>query len=263
MDCSTPEADDDASITPVRAVCDCGFHRMSGVMHRMKKVCALLLWGVPVLAVAQVNAPAAGPSAVVRCESKESRRVHCPMDAARGVQLVRQLSDHACIREEGWGVDDNGIWVDRGCRAEFALLHPPVSRKVTRRVVRCESRGRTERCPVLLRDAAVRLLRQQSALPCKEGRTWGYGRNEVWVSRGCKGQFEVAAEDGSGFVDAPRQVTCESKERLRRECGVTVERRVTLVKQLSSAPCEEGASWGWDRTGVWVDEGCRAQFSVD
>ena len=82
------------------------------------------------------------------------------------------------------------------------------------------------------------------------------------VSRGCQGQFEVAAEDGSGFVDIPRQVICESKSEMRRECGVTVERRVTLVKQLSNAACEAGRSWGWDRTGIWVDKGCRGQFAL-
>ena len=34
-----------------------------------------------------------------------------------GVRMVRQLSRAACIEGRSWGVDDNGIWVQDGCRA--------------------------------------------------------------------------------------------------------------------------------------------------
>ncbi len=230
----------------------------------MKGVCGLFLWLMPMLALAgqEDDVPPAG-ARVVRCESDGNARERCAMDVSQGVLLVRQLSTQSCIRETSWGVEERGVWVSRGCRAEFAAQAPASSPRPLRRVVRCESKGRMVSCPVLLRGAPVRLIRQQSLLPCKEGRTWGYGRNEIWVSRGCQGQFEVAAEDGSGFVDIPRQVVCESKSEMRRECGVSVERSVILVRQLSNAACEEGRSWGWDRTGIWVDKGCRAEFSAD
>lgn len=222
----------------------------------MKAVLVLFLMATPALSPAEAAA-----SSVVRCESRNMERVFCPMDTNSGVQLVRQLSESACIRETSWGVEGDSIWVSQNCRGEFAK-RVEASRN-TRRVVRCESRGRVEVCPVQLRGAPVRLLRQQSVLPCREGRSWGYGRNEIWVSRGCQGQFEVAAEDGSGFVDVPRKVVCESKGGHRRECGVSVARRVTLVEQLSSTRCREGENWGWDAHGIWVDEGCRAEFSAD
>lgn len=229
----------------------------------MKGVCGPLLWLMPMLALAGQDDASPADAPVVRCESDGSALQRCAMDVSRGVQLVRQLSTQSCIRETSWGVEERGVWVSLGCRAEFAAEQPAPGPRLVRRMVRCESKGRTVTCPVLLRGAPVRLIRQQSLLPCREGRTWGYGRNEIWVSRGCQGQFEVGAEDGSGFVDVPRQVTCESKSEMRRECGVSVERRVTLVRQLSNAACEEGRSWGWDRTGIWVDKGCRAEFSAD
>ena len=50
---------------------------------------------------------------------------------------------------------------------------------------------------------------------------------------------------------------------MRRECGTTIERGATLVRQLSGMACEEGRSWGWTPEKVWVDKGCRAQFSVE
>ncbi|MGE8281233.1 MAG: DUF3011 domain-containing protein [Stenotrophomonas sp.] len=227
----------------------------------MKLVCGLLLLVSPSLFAAGKENPPVSAGGVVRCESEDELRVLCRMDTAQGVQMVRQLSTRDCIRESSWGVDGEAVWVSDGCRAEFAPRRQ--SSRVSRRVVRCESKGRVEVCPVVLRGAPVRLLRQQSVLPCREGRSWGYGRNEIWVSRGCQGQFEVGAEDGSGFVDVPRRLTCESKGELRRECGVSVVRRVSLVKQLSHAECREGDSWGWDRFGVWVDKGCRAEFSAD
>jgi len=55
----------------------------------------------------------------VRCESQDGRSRHCSAPVQRGVQLVRTLSDSACIEGRTWGWDRTGIWVDRGCRAEF------------------------------------------------------------------------------------------------------------------------------------------------
>lgn len=200
----------------------------------------------------------------VRCEAQGMGRQHCPIDTSNGVQLVRQLSESTCIRGSEWDVEPKGggVWVTFGCRAEFRSIRPQGS-EPTRRVVRCESDGRQESCPVMLRGAPVRLLRQLSSWPCREGSTWGVRRNEIWVSRGCNAEFEIGAEDGSGFVDAPRTVVCESKKHVRRMCGVSVERGVRLGRQLSGTPCVQDKNWGWGRDGIWVDGGCRAEFIVD
>jgi len=214
-----------------------------------------------VAALAWAGVASAASEGVVRCESADLSRVHCPMDTRNGVDLVRQISENACIRESDWGVDANGVWVARGCRAEFRARGE--ADLVARQMIRCESSGgRTRSCPVTLRGAPVRLLRQLSALPCRRDESWGTSRNEVWVSRGCKGEFEIGDRD-AGFPPGPRLLTCESKDQIRRDCGTTVERGVTLVRQLSGMACEEGRTWGWDAERVWVDKGCRAQFSVE
>jgi len=209
-------------------------------------------------------------SQVVRCQSRDLEWVHCEMDVSAGVDLVRQLSGNACVRGSEWGTDRSGVWVTLGCRAEFrsrAAARDATGAGATvrqmRRVVRCESRGRPESCPVKLDGAPVRLLRQNSAMPCREGRSWGYRRNEIWTTRGCQADFEIGAEDGSGFIDVPRRMTCESKDRRKRFCGASIGVGATLVRQLSGRACEEGRSWGWDRNGIWVDDGCRAEFSVN
>lgn len=228
----------------------------------MKGLYGLLLLCSPTLLAAQETGASTPLPRQVSCESEQMMRVFCPMDVSQGVQMVRQRSDSDCIRETSWGVEGDAVWVSKGCRADFAARSTSNNR-ISRRVVRCESKGRTEACPVALRGAPVRLLRQKSVLPCREGSSWGYSRNEIWVSRGCQGVFEVGAEDGSGFVEVPRKVVCESKGGQRRECGVSVSRRVTLLEQLSNSACTEGQSWGWDHDGIWVDNGCRAEFSAD
>lgn len=204
---------------------------------------------------------------VVRCESKDMGWVHCDMPVEQGVDLVRQLSDNSCVRGTEWGTDRSGVWVTLGCRAEFRARlpagAPSLGERKVRRVVRCESSGRPQNCPVMLQGAPVRLLRQLSSMPCREGHSWGARRNEIWVTRGCQGDFEVGAADGSGFVNAPRVVICESRSRQRRFCGAGISQGAQLRKQLSGSPCEEGRDWGWDARGVWVDNGCRAEFLVN
>lgn len=202
-------------------------------------------------------------AAVVRCESRDMTWVHCPMSTDQGVQLVRQLSDNDCIRGSEWGSDATGVWVTLGCRAEFRPNPVEAPRSAMRRVLRCESDGRLESCPVMLRGAPVRLMRQLSSVPCREERSWGVRRNEIWVARGCRGEFEIGAADGSGFPAGSRPVLCESKGKARRRCGVSVQDHVQLRRQLSGAPCVQNDSWGWDRDGIWVDKGCRAEFSVN
>ncbi len=39
--------------------------------------------------------------------------------------MTRQLGDVRCIEGQTWGRQDDGVWVDRGCRAEFAWAPPP------------------------------------------------------------------------------------------------------------------------------------------
>jgi hypothetical protein len=129
---------------------------------------------------------------------------------------------------------------------------------------RCESGdGRMRRCPADLRGRVdVRLSRQISDANCREGSTWGWDRNGVWVDRGCRGEFEVYRRSG---WDDDTYIRCESNDGGRNYCPADLSGRadVELSRQLSNSPCREGYSWGWDRGGVWVNRGCRAEFKVD
>ena len=106
----------------------------------------------------------------------------------------------------------------------------------------------------------VRMVRQISGSPCSEGRTWGFDRRGIWVDRGCRAEFTVNSGGGGFGGDT---VTCSSNNGERVYCEVnTRDRRVRLVRQISGSPCREGETWGWDRRGIWVDRGCRAEFAI-
>jgi hypothetical protein len=58
-------------------------------------------------------------------------------------------------------------------------------------------------------------------------------------------------------------INCESENEKRRDCyvGGLDQGSVSLDKQLSSAGCSKGYSWGTSSNNIWVSRGCRARFS--
>lgn len=71
---------------------------------------------------------AAGPAApagkLLTCTS-DGGKIYCDANTGRGVQLVKQRSAAPCKQGDSWGYDGLGIWVDKGCGAEFALNVAP------------------------------------------------------------------------------------------------------------------------------------------
>lgn len=223
-----------------------------------------------------------GNGQIVRCDSNDNRYRECRMDTRGGVQVVRQISKTRCEEGRTWGYGRDGVWVDRGCRAEFASGRGGYAGNAQR--IRCESNdGRSRTCPINGRGD-VRLVRQLSKAQCAEGYSWGQDRNAIWVSRGCRAEFEVYGRgngwNGGGWNNGGynnggynnggynggygngygRTFRCESEKGRTRTCGVDGRGGVQLVRQLSNAACIEGRTWGRDSRGVWVTDGCRAEF---
>jgi hypothetical protein len=143
--------------------------------------------------------------------------------------------------------------------------------------VDCKSSGyNLQRCPVPWRDA--QLVRQLSDTPCRRGQNWGFDRQGLWVDRGCGGRF-VAADGrghgpgyGGGGDWRPGagwnhrfDVSCSSPQYQRYFCQVDAggDGRIYLSRQTSKSACIEGRTWGWNRAGIWVDQGCAGVFTVD
>ncbi len=61
------------------------------------------------------------PVQTVYCESGDMKRHWCSEGIGRTVRLIRQRSKARCVQGRTWGVDGSGIWVDRGCSADFEI----------------------------------------------------------------------------------------------------------------------------------------------
>jgi len=230
---------------------------------------ALLACALHVLALTppspQVNAAAPQGSPTLYCASDDWKRHWCPMDTRAGVQLFRQRSDTACLFGQTWGYDSRGVWVDRGCRADFVAGYggggggnwPGWGKNYT---VYCASDdGRRNRCPVDT-GRGVRLVRQRSGSPCNYGATWGYDRGGIWVDRGCRADFEIGQY---GWQPPAKQtIYCASDDWKRHYCRADTSQGARIIRQRSDADCIYQRTWGFDTNGVWVDRGCRADFEV-
>jgi hypothetical protein len=136
---------------------------------------------------------------VIRCESNDNRQTFCRADTRGGVQIARQLSSTYCQQGRNWNYDRSGVWVSGGCRADFSIgaygndYRPGYG---DGQVVRCDSNGsRTVRCNADTRGG-VSLVRRLSQASCIEGRNWGYDRYGIWVSGGCRGEFQTGGGRG-------------------------------------------------------------------
>ncbi len=58
------------------------------------------------------------------------------------------------------------------------------------------------------------------------------------------------------------KVTCESFGHDHHYCPVDTSGGVVLDHQLSHAGCWQNDTWGYDSKGVWVSNGCQAEFVV-
>jgi len=207
------------------------------------------------------------------CSSDDMRRHWCQADTRGGVDLIKQRSEAKCIFNTSWGFDDRGIWVDRGCRADFAVRpYGPVREERYDRPSDADFRGWGEGyqvycssddmnlnwCPADARFG-VRIVRQRSEAACIQGKTWGYGRRGIWVDRGCRADFRVS---GDWQTRAAALLYCASDDMGRHGCPIDTRDGVFIVRQRSEADCVFNRTWGYDRDGIWVDRGCRADFEV-
>ncbi len=233
----------------------------------MTRTVTLLLAAATVLGITlAIPTPAhaqPGYGGRVTCSSNDGRRNWCDVGPTRDVQLVRQISGSACIQGQTWGVDNRGLWVDQGCRADFAFRQggPPPPQVVT-----CSSNdGRRNWCDIGGRRD-VRLSRQISGSACIQGQTWGTDGRGLWVDRGCRAEF-VFGGGGGGYrppppPPQPQIITCSSNDGRRNWCDVGGRRDIRFNRQISGSACVQGSTWGIDNRGIWVDRGCRAEFRV-
>jgi vacuolar-type H+-ATPase subunit E/Vma4/outer membrane lipoprotein SlyB len=140
----------------------------------------------------RLNSSTSQSSQSIRCESQYDNRKYCPVDTRGGVRLTRQLSSAACNQGSTWGYDNSGIWVNNGCRADFDVASSGYG-SASSQTLRCESENDARKYCRADTSGGVRLSREISDAACTQGSTWGYTSRGVWVSNGCRADFELFA----------------------------------------------------------------------
>jgi Protein of unknown function (DUF3011) len=143
------------------------------------------------------------------CASDDGRRHYCQVNTGGGVRMVNQRSGSPCIQGQTWGWDRGGVWVDRGCRADFVLGSggngpgyrpppgngyyppPPPMPGPSGGTITCSSNDMGYKFCSAYTGRGVRLVNQRSGSPCVQGQTWGFNNKGVWVDRGCRADFQL------------------------------------------------------------------------
>jgi hypothetical protein len=74
------------------------------------------------LALSLTCAPAAlARERHITCGSNNFGYNYCRVYTGGRVRMVHQLSHKSCIEGSTWGYDSQGVWVDKGCRADFIV----------------------------------------------------------------------------------------------------------------------------------------------
>jgi hypothetical protein len=140
----------------------------------------------------EARGPGGGPQGggTIRCESADRRMQSCRTGWDSAV-LVRQLSDTRCVEGRNWGARRGEVWVNDGCRGEFAAGRggPGGATGMAAPVTCSSDDNRQHVCGWDRRWGRPYLVRQLSKTRCVEGRTWGYDGRGLWVDDGCRGQF--------------------------------------------------------------------------
>jgi hypothetical protein len=179
----------------------------------------VLLVAAPIVARAQASGPAAAPEGVkmITCSS-DGDKVYCDANTHHGVHVAKQRSEAPCTKGTTWDYDGLGIWVDKGCSADFALGEAAPAGKT----IHCSSDdGKKYSCPVDVAPATVTMVKQTGSAPCTKGSTWDYDGKAIWVDQGCNADFTVsmaAAVKSAGDQTCLKAVGKQRSDQLVKQC---------------------------------------------
>lgn len=201
----------------------------------MRKSIFSPLVAVVVLAAGLNTAPVRAETIV--CESQGGQTNRCAADTRGGVRLVTQYSKHGCYEGDTWGYDRRGIWVSNGCRAQFRIGDSP-----------SDQRDHDDKHAAAAAVVALGVL----------------GAVALANRHRDDNDYRYEPPPNHGYSYAPEQVVrCESSGDGEQYCAARIGRgRVEIQRQLSKSACRFNSSWGYDRKGIWVNQGCRADFAV-
>jgi hypothetical protein len=103
-----------------------------------------------------------------------------------------------------------------------------------------------------LRLIAAAVTTAVAALAMGQASAQNYGNSDYGHDNGYNGY-------GHGHS---RSVRCESTNGRRAFCRVNAQGEVRIARQISHTACIEDRTWGSNDRGIWVSNGCRADFVI-
>jgi hypothetical protein len=132
----------------------------------------------------------AGSGQIVRCESYNGRYQQCRKPNKQWMTLSRQISNQSCVEGRTWGQDKDMIWVNGGCRAEFASRANAGGGWGGYNVTCTSNNYQYRTCNWDRSRGAPRIIEQLSGR-CMERYDWGYDNRGLWVANNCSARFGV------------------------------------------------------------------------
>jgi hypothetical protein len=107
------------------------------------------------------------------------------------------------------------------------------------------------------------------ALPASAGQS-GFGTDAglsaaatpAGTTTAAAAQAEPLEQTRPAAPPAAVTITCSSSPGTRQQCPADTSRGVVLLRSRGESACLLGKTWGYDDTGVWVADGCVADFLV-
>ena len=130
------------------------------------------------------------------CASTDMRYRECQLPVNGRARLVKRISDARCVEGETWGQRGDRVWVDRGCRARFEVSRGGGGGSGG--LIQCASENQLYRECSIGNGYSARLVRETSKGRCRRDSTWGTRNGVVWVTNGCRGEFERIRGVGHG-----------------------------------------------------------------
>jgi hypothetical protein len=171
------------------------------------------------------------------CASVDSRYRECQLPVDGRARVVKRLSDASCIEGKSYGQRGDKVWVDEGCRARF---------EVTRsgggggwgndaQTIQCLSDDKRYKECRVGPGYTARLVRELSKNRCQRDSTWGTRNGVVWVTAGCRGEFQrvrgSGGRDGGGAAGLQSQAAAAATSTCANEA-----RRLNLQVAQQNAP---------------------------
>ena len=202
-----------------------------------------------IVALGALALPDAAKADTITCESHNKHQNQCRIDTRGGVTLQTQLSKSPCRLHSTWGYNDRFVWVSNGCRGIF---------RVGGNSHRSDDHGHSDDAAAAVAGIALLALGAAAAHEAHEDH-----KDRTYDDRY---EYNYDRDHYNRHHERHRieDVTCSSDNNRYNYCRAQIkDGYVRILRQHSRSDCRFNEDWGYNRHGIWVENGCRATFQIE